>query len=254
MDEPYTQQPTQPATGLERAAAAAAGAAEGLADGIRRSRLEHHANNAYTEMVRVRDAATGTEPTASAAPPNGKVQAAIARTGAAVRNVADDVRERAEAIGEASRRAREAPGHIATDLKEATGAYAKGLAASIGLWAVAGALGAAAFVVLTVFLVDGLSMILGAPWGALAVALLYGIGVAVTIGMARAAQARGKHAAANKLEHAREEVRRVARPVRRAFRGRAPATRTWTPAPTTPLSTLSNPGAGPGPSDLNDLR
>ena len=196
-----------------RAAAIVEGAADGIADGLERDQVADELD-AVHGAIRT---GQGARPTRS--PRADRLRARLEQIDERVDAVVDKTRLRARAVAESARRARGAPPTIAADLKRAAKAWTGGLAASLGLRAAAGVVAAVAFVVLTVGLVQGLNALVGAPWGTFLVALAYFLGAMILMGAARGRAKAGNAEAVRQLQHARHEVRRVARPVRNAFRG-----------------------------------
>jgi hypothetical protein len=133
----------------------------------------------------------------------------------------EEVKVRAEAVGESGRRARVAPGRVSRELRAGYSAWKKGLVTSIAM-----GLGMAVFaiitlIVLTIALVVGLNGLLGDPAGTFVVALLYLVVAGIAYAVMRSARKRAAAESARHAENAREEVRNVVRPVRDAFgRGR----------------------------------
>jgi hypothetical protein len=197
-----------------RSAALIEGAADGLADGLERDAVADELDSVHGAIGRV-----GQGPRPSRSPRADRLRARLEQIDERVDEVVDKTRVRARAVAESARRARAAPAAISTELKGAAKAWAGGMAASIGLQVAAGIVGAVAFVVLTVGLVQALNAVVGAPWGTFLVALLYGFVAMALFSGAKARAKRGRTEARDRLLAARHEVRRVARPIRNAFRG-----------------------------------
>lgn len=140
----------------------------------------------------------------------------------AARRAGEAARIRAEAVVETGRRARRAPRRIATELRGAASAWLGGLAKALAMRLAAGAVGVAALVVLTIFLVVAFNALVGDPLGTLLVVALYAAVAGILLLAARGARARAKREVARRARSSREEVRHVAAPVRDAFgRGRS---------------------------------
>lgn len=197
-----------------RAAAVIEGTADGIADGLERDQVAGELDAVHGVIGR-----TGQGQRPSRSPRADRLRARLEQIDEKVDGVVDKTRVRARAVAETARRARTAPAAISADLKHAAKAWTGGMAASIGLRVAAGVVGAVAFVVLTVGLVQGLNAILGAPWGTFVVALGYGLVAMVLASAAKGRAKRGRAEAREQLLAARHELRRVARPIRNAFRG-----------------------------------
>jgi uncharacterized membrane protein YuzA (DUF378 family) len=211
MDSTSTQ--PRSSTGIERLAAAAEGAADGLEEGMAEYDPMGATASALTEGQRVVTAATGRTPQATTLQP--RLDTAKEK----MHRIAQRTREGAHAVRETSERARAAPGIVAHDAKEATKAYMGGLSASAGMFAAAGLLAFFALACLTVGLVVGLGNLVDSlAGGAFLTMLLYGIAAAACIPFARKAKAAGARKAQEHMEHARNEVRQVGRPMRQALR------------------------------------
>lgn len=201
-----------PRRGIDTATAVVEGAADGLADGID----EHHLDQSLPDLARQ------TAPIAQRGVRSERLRATLEKADEKVSHAIDSTRAKARAVAESARRARKAPANVIDDVKVATKAYLGGLTASIVSYAVAGVIGAIAFVVLTVGLVQGLNELWGKPWGALAVGVAYGIVALIFASVAKGKAAAGRRHAKLKITQARLEVQRVVEPVRDAFR-REPA-------------------------------
>ncbi|HUR25934.1 MAG TPA: hypothetical protein VM327_07990 [Candidatus Thermoplasmatota archaeon] len=197
-----------------RSAAVVEGAADGLADGLERDAVAGELDAVHGALGR---AGQGIRPSRS--PRADRLRARLERIDERVDDVVDKTRVRARAVAESARRARHAPATVSADLRGAAKSWASGLAISVGLQAAAGVVAAVAFVVLTVGFVQALNALVGAPWGTFLVALLYGILAFALFSGAKARAKRGREEARRRLLHAGHEIRRVARPVRNAFRG-----------------------------------
>lgn len=135
--------------------------------------------------------------------------------------VKEDVKIKAEAVGETSRRAARAPGKIRHELGEALAAWKRGVVAGLGGMAAMALFGITAFIVLTIAMVVGLNNLLFDPAGTFIVAGLYLVGALVAYGVTKSAKTRAAHQTEERIANAKEEVRHVGRPVREAFnRGR----------------------------------
>ena len=132
-------------------------------------------------------------------------------------HLAHEGKVRAQAVAETSRRAARAPKHIGDDLREAGSSYAHSLTAGWGLFALAGVLGVASLVVLTVGLVVWLNALLGSPAGYFLTVLGYLVVAGVLAGVAVARRRKHREEAREHVRDVRREVRHVTRPVRRAF-------------------------------------
>lgn len=201
---------------MERATAAVEGAGDGLADGIEREDLRGKAAHL----------AQTASPIAQRGVRSERLRARLEQVDDKVSSAIDATRTKARAVAESARRARHAPGQALERVQHAAKAYAGGLAASIGFYAAAGLVGAITLVLLTVGFVQGLTELWGRPWGALAVALAYGIVALALATAAKGRAARGRSEARRDLEVAKAEVRQVAEPIRDAFRRKPePATK-----------------------------
>ncbi|HET6398465.1 MAG TPA: phage holin family protein [Candidatus Thermoplasmatota archaeon] len=219
-------QPERPAGTIEKLAAGVAGAAEGLEEGLEREDLTGSTDRAITQAGLVYDAVReegqaqfgrgGTAAVAhagQAAADRVRERVHVARDRA--HRMAHEARERAEAVAETAHRAKVAPGAVATDLRQAASAWTKGMLAGIGMYAAAGALALAAFVLLTYALVESINEAIGDPAGGWIVAIAYAAVAGVCIAFARKAQKAGRKEAQGKVEEARQEVRSVTEPLRR---------------------------------------
>lgn len=140
----------------------------------------------------------------------------------AAQRAKENVRVKAEAVAETGRRARVAPGNILHEYGEAFRAWKRALVTSIAMFALIGVVGIAAFVVLTIALIAGLSVLIGPIAALFVVALLYVVVAGVCYAVAKSAGKRAAEERAEHMENVREEMRHVGRPVRNAFsRGRA---------------------------------
>jgi hypothetical protein len=190
-------------------AAGIAGAAEGLAQGLRESRLAEATGDALHEGGRLAKAVTRSPRRANRA-----IDRRVRHAQATVRRVARRTEEGVAAVVETADRALQAPPRIAEDLKEAGGAYLGGLAKSAAFYVAAGAIGIAAFIVLTIGFVTGLDLLLGQPWGAFIVALAYGLAALAVALLARGAMHRGQQVASHRIQSAKQEARAVVQPLR----------------------------------------
>lgn len=133
----------------------------------------------------------------------------------------EEVRVRAEAVAETGRRARAAPGIVGHEVGEAIGSWKRALVKSLVLGALIGVIGLAAFVVLTMALIAGLTVLVGFVAALFLVTLLYVIAAAICYGVMRSAKTAAALEREERMENVREEMRHVVRPVRQAFgRGR----------------------------------
>jgi len=140
----------------------------------------------------------------------------------AAERVKEEVKVRAEAVGETGRRARVAPGRIATELGAGFAAWKKGLVTSLAMMLGMVVFATITLIVLTIALVVGLNELVGDPAGTFLVALLYLLVAGVAYAVSRSAKAKARAETERRIENSKEEVRNVVRPVREAFgRGRA---------------------------------
>jgi hypothetical protein len=196
---------------ISKPAAVIEGAADGLADGLEREQPERGVQETLHRA--------GQRFEASPSPRSQRLRARLDRVEDKVEEVVDKTRVRARAVAETARRAREAPPTLAEELTGALRSWTSGIAKSIGMAVAAGVVAVAALVVFTVGLVQGFNDVLGAPGGTFLVAVLYGIVALVLFGSGKGKAAEGRQEAKAQLIAAKEEVRHVTRPVRRAFRG-----------------------------------
>jgi hypothetical protein len=194
-----------------RTSAVVEGAADGLADGLEREAI---GDDVHAAMQRSSQAVRS-----HGSPRSERLRARLEQVDSKVDDVIDKTRLRARAVAESARRARDAPPAIANDLKAAGRSWLGGLAASVGFSAAAGVVGAIALGVLTVGLVQGLNALVGAPLGTFIVAVAYGLVALALFSAGKARAKRGREEARGQLAAARHEIRRVAKPVRRAFTG-----------------------------------
>jgi hypothetical protein len=187
------------------------GAADGLADGLEREEPEtplqqtlHRASETFASHP---------------SPRSERLRAKLDQVEDKVSEAVDKTRVRARAVAETARRAREAPPTLAEELTGALRSWTSGLAKGLGLKVAGGVIAAIAFTVLTVGLVQWLNLRLGYPRGAFVVAVAYGLLAAIAFAAGKGKAAKGKMEAKAQLIAAREEIRHVTRPVRRAFRG-----------------------------------
>ena len=202
---------TRVAARVEQAGAAVSGAAEGLLEEIQRQDLARTTQQAVEEVAEVGRAVGVKGGT-------GKVTQVLEKARTKVEHAAHDLHERGEAVAETARRAVQAPAAVKQDLKKAASAWAGGMVAGASLALAAGALALVGLVVFTVAAIQGLNEAIGRPAGTFLVALVYGVAAGTCFVLARRARERGRKEAAKQVEAAREEVRRVARPMRRALR------------------------------------
>ena len=140
----------------------------------------------------------------------------------AAQRTKEEVKVRAEAVAETGRRARVAPRNIMHEYGEAFGAWKRALMTSIAMFALIAVVGIAAFVVLTIALIAGLTVLIGPIAALFVVALLYVVVAGICYAVAKSARTRAAHEREEHMENVREEMRHVGRPVRNAFsRGRA---------------------------------
>jgi hypothetical protein len=196
---------------LSKPSAFVEGAADGLADGLEREQPERgvHESLHRTGERLERDPSSRSQ----------RLRARLDHVEDKVDEVVDKTRVRARAVAETARRAREAPPTLAEELTGALRSWTSGIAKGIGLTVAAGLVAAIAFTVFTIGLVQGLNLWLGAPWGTFLVALVYAAVAFGFYGMGKGKAAEGRQEAKAQLIAAKEEVRHVTRPVRRAFRG-----------------------------------
>lgn len=134
----------------------------------------------------------------------------------------DEVRVRADAVKESGRRARVAPGRIRHELTAAFDAWKKGLVTAIAMFLAMAVFATIALIVLTIALVVGLNNLLGDPIGTFLVAGLYIVIAGIAFAVAKSRRARAADETQERMENAREEARRVGRPMKDAFsRGRS---------------------------------
>lgn len=139
----------------------------------------------------------------------------------AVQRTAEEVKVRGQAVAETGRRARVAPGRIAHELGEAFSAWKKALVTTIAMMALIAVVGITAFIVLTMGIIAGLTLVVGWVGALFLTALLYLVVAGIAYAVSRAAQRRAAEEREERMENAREELRYVARPVKDAFsRGR----------------------------------
>lgn len=140
---------------------------------------------------------------------------------ATANRVAADVKVKAEAVGETSRRAKSAPPTIARELKQGVRAYARGMMRMLGLYAIVGVVALTTWVVLTVGLVAVLTPLVGLGFAALIVTVAYLIVAGIFAFMASKAREAGREEMREHVNNSKDEVRHVVAPVKNAFsRGR----------------------------------
>lgn len=224
-----------------RFAAAIAGALEGFVEALDRYNVGNEGQRALRDAGEIARAAGG-EARAQADTPEmrelgGELRAAGEKTAEAThqateavrdaavrvqetaRHVKDEVRVRAEAVAESGRRARYAPGHVLDELGETWAAWKRALVTSLAMGALMLVVGLAAFVVLTIGLVQGLALLVGYVGALFLVALLYVIAAGIAYAVGRTARASATREREEHMENIREEARHVVRPMRDAFRG-----------------------------------
>lgn len=196
---------------LAKPAAAIEGASDGLADALEREEIEEEVHEATHRA--------GEAFGASPSPRTQRLRARLDRVDEKVDEVVDKARVRARAVAETARRARDAPPTVAEELTGALKAWTSGLAKGLALKVAAGAVAIIALVVLTIALVQGLNQEWGAPRGTAAVGVGYLVLTLLLFMAGKGEAAKGKEEAKERLDAAKDEVRHVTRPVRRAFRG-----------------------------------
>lgn len=149
----------------------------------------------------------------------GTVDAAYAR----YENVKEEVKVRADAVGETTRRARVAPGRIAVELKAAYGAWMRGLVTAIVMGVVMAVFGILTLTVLTIALVVGLNELVGDPAGTWIVAGIYTVTIIAAYFVMRSRREAAARETARRIENSRAEVQHVTAPVKAAFSGRGRA-------------------------------
>ncbi|MFO1533797.1 MAG: phage holin family protein [Thermoplasmatota archaeon] len=222
---------------VDRVAAPVLGSLEGAAESAERYDLRASTHDAIGHGARLARAVRPVRPSAPGARGASKRRRASSRSKPARRlHAAADAafdtlhsasagaaalvagtKEKVDAVAESAQRATEAPPVLARDVRQAFTAWVGGLAAGVGLMAGGAFLGVLFVAVFTVGLVVGLDMLLGAPWGAFAVAGAYLAGAVACFLAANAKRRRAQREAAQHIAHAKGEVRRVTRPIRRAF-------------------------------------
>ncbi|HWH08752.1 MAG TPA: phage holin family protein, partial [Candidatus Thermoplasmatota archaeon] len=135
----------------------------------------------------------------------------------------EEVKVRAEAVAETSRRARVAPGRISAELGAAVNAWKRGLVTALVMGLVMAVFGVVTLVVLTIALVVGLNELVGDPAGTWIVALLYLLVIAAAYFVMRSRSEAAARERAQRIQNSRDEVRHVTAPVRSAFGGRGRA-------------------------------
>lgn len=149
------------------------------------------------------------------------VQEKVAAARETVDHVRAEVKVRADAVAETGRRAKLAPRHIGHELGEAVASWKRSLVTAIAMGGVIALFGITAFIVLTMALISGLTLIVGWVGALFLVTLLYVIAAGIAYAVAKSAKTKAAHEREERMENAREEVRHVVRPVRDAFsRGR----------------------------------
>lgn len=138
----------------------------------------------------------------------------------AAQRAKEGAKVRVEAVAESGRRARVAPGRIRRELMAAYDAWKKGLVTALLMFGVIAVVAIVALVVLTIALVVGFNALIGDPAGTFLVAGIYVLAGLVAYGVMRGARTRAANETEERMSNAREEARRVVRPVRRAFGGR----------------------------------
>lgn len=136
-----------------------------------------------------------------------------------VDHLREEVKVRADAVGETAHRARHAPAKIGAHLRDAYRAWMRGLVTAIVMAAVMAIFSILTLIVLTIALVVGLNQLVGDPAGTWIVAGAY---LAVTTSayfVMRARRAAAAEETRRHMERSRDEVRHVAAPVRSAFSG-----------------------------------
>lgn len=139
----------------------------------------------------------------------------------AAQRVKEEVKVRADAVGETGRRAKVAPRHIRHELGEAFASWKKAFVTNLAMMALVGLFGLTAFIVLTIALIAGFTLLIGWVAALFLVTVLYAIVAGICFAVAKSAKTKAAHEREERMENAREEVRHVVRPVRDAFsRGR----------------------------------
>lgn len=153
----------------------------------------------------------------------GSVRETVEGVKARVENVAEEVKVRAEAVGETARRAKVAPGHIATEIRGAYKSWIGALVTSLVMGLVMAALGIITLIVLTIALVVGLNELVGDPAGTWIVAGIYLVAVGIAYAVMRSRKAAATRVTEQHFANARAEIGHVTAPVRSAFSGRGRA-------------------------------
>lgn len=198
--------------GLKAAGTAAADATRGAYAGVKSG-----ATHAKEGAIGVKDSVAD-----SAHHLRENVQERVESAKYAATRVKEEVKVRADAVGETGRRAKVAPRHIGHELGEAFASWKKALVTSIAMMALVGLFGLAAFIVLTIALIAGFTILVGWVPALFIVTVLYAIVAGICIAVAKSAKTKAAHEREERMENAREEVRHVVRPVKDAFsRGRS---------------------------------
>lgn len=125
--------------------------------------------------------------------------------------------QKAQAVNKSARRAAKIRQESTDELKEATSSYAHSITAGMGLFAGAGVIAAASFVVLTVGLVIALNAWVGAPAGYFLTVLAYLILAGVLVGIGKRSREVQREDAQEHVDHVRSELRYASQPMVKAF-------------------------------------
>lgn len=138
-------------------------------------------------------------------------------------NFKEEVKVRAEAVGESGRRARAAPRRVGHELKEAFASWRRGLATSLGLMALIGVIAITTWILLTIALVVALNKLLFDPLGTFLVVVLYAVIAGIAWAVRKSRMEAAQRETRRRMDRSKEEIRYVGRPVREAFAGRGRA-------------------------------
>lgn len=199
--------------GIKSAGVATAGMARSAGDSAKQA--------AGSAADSVKHAADSVRHTASDAAHN--VREKVDDVKQAVNHAREEVKVRAEAVGETTRRARVAPGHIRTELGGAFNAWKRGLVTALAMGAVMAVFGVITLIVLTIALVVGLNELVGDPAGTWIVAGIYLLACVIAYFVMRSRREAAARETAQRIQNSRDEVSHVTAPVRSAFGGRGRA-------------------------------